>query len=321
MYQRRRVNIIRNQYKPRDYIKVGNYNLVIDLDATVPDDSYLLIQGSEIGYVEPSRIRETYLKLADELIKSTHISRGYLESLFKKFKVRSRVIQSKSNIMLSDRPVIPGSSMKGAVRSRLEYKFNVVNGVSLSCYSVLSGRDIPLTFKRRHLKYWGREIDVNRNSCSALKGGYVCIVCDIFGAPGLVSRVYFENFYPENGVKLHDILINRVNFRVIPPGTHFKGKIYCKNFDLKDLALLLLGLEIFTRSPILIGRFKYRFNPKVGGKTYDDRFFGLLKLSIEDIESYPKWEYRDIDEVIKASYKIIQEMASKGYIDVNRGVL
>jgi len=82
----------------------------------------------------------------------------------------------KSFIRINGKMVIPGTSLKGVVRS-------IAEAVSYSCYTVSKGIS--------HEKLPNRVYDRNKN----------CIVCHIFGSMGHKSRVQFSDCYivSENG--------------------------------------------------------------------------------------------------------------------------
>jgi len=315
------INIIKRPYTPRDILSENRYNIIIEFEARVHEKSYLLIEGADIHYAESNKIRKIGMRLADEIIEKDRLNRSVLQALLNKYKLAGEIIQKRSSIDISHMPIIPSSSLKGAIRSRLEYKFIIKNGSSYSCYSVIAMR-FDREKAKRHISFWGEDISNIRQSCNLNISPDVCRVCDIFGAPGLSSRVDFSDALPISRVRLIPVEIFGTNYYVIPPGGRFKFDAICRNFNMEDLGLVLLAMEVYSNTPIIIGRFKYRYNPLVGGKYGDEYYFGLLHLKILNVRYvYPGWDYKDLSEVIKASREAIEHYVKDGYLDPDRGVI
>ena len=320
-----KVNIRGSKYTRRDTLDKGRHNIILDFKATIPSNSYLFVGGTRIIELDASKILNQSRSLGEEILTLTMLTDREMDSILNKLKKLSVGIEpSSSTTTLNNVPCIPSSSLKGAIRSRIEYKFQPVNNEVLSCYSVISPREVPIKYKYRHEKFWGEEtIREYRVSCRVDEEYVeVCKVCDIFGAPGLASRVDISNAFPVVDTKLERLKVDNTWYDVIPPNTQFKFTMELKNFSMEDLGLIFVGTEIFTGSPIIIGRFKYRFNPSVGKCINCRYFFGLLKLSVDRIRYvYPDWDYKDLNEVISASRKAIEELVERGYLNLYRGVI
>ena len=317
----RRVEVIREQYTPRDKLLENRWIFTLSFKATVPKDSYIFIGGIEVDYLEARFFRDRVLRLADEVLGISRLSQSVCSQLVKKYRLIGGVRQVPSNIKLGDQPIIPASSLKGAVRSRLEYKFRVRDGKTYSCYCIAQPRSIAREYAKRHLKFWGEDVDIYLQSCNLNISERVCRVCDIFGAPGLASRVDFSDLKPTSKVQLDSVRVFGSEYKVIPPNTEFTFEATCRNFSLEDLGLLLTALELYTNSPIIIGRFKYRYNPIVGEKFNNQYYFGLLKIDLTDVKTYPEWEYGGVEKLLSATRKAIEHYIKDGYLDLERGVI
>jgi len=162
------------------------------------------------------------------------------------------------------RPTIPGSSVKGNVRARLELSFRAVDGRVRSCFLMAGRLTRPPSRGRhgwRHHKLWGDVLMEERKPCNFLREGRVCLICDLFGAPGLKSLIDFSDFVGEE-IELQPMELGMgVRILAAPRGSSFRGKITFRNLKPHELGLLLLGMglkEGRVGGPRLLGRFKYR---------------------------------------------------------------
>ena len=180
-------------------------------------------------------------------------------------------------------PTIPGSSVKGNIRARLELSFRARNGRARSCF-IKAGRLMrPPTPGRhgwRHYRIWGDVILEGREPCNFLKTGEVCLLCDLFGTPGLRSLIDFSDFQGED-VELKPMRLD-YGMRVLaaPEGSRFRGRVVFHNLKPEELGLLLLGMGLIADrrgEPRLLGRFKYRL--RMGRVRYILEALRLSKLS------------------------------------------
>jgi CRISPR-associated RAMP protein (TIGR02581 family) len=160
------------------------------------------------------------------------------------------------------RPYIPGSSLKGALRSGLE--------------SVLRG------LGRRDL--WACEIFEDDGSCVGVSPRdkarakrrepipltevleRCCTACGLFGSPFVAGRVFFHDL-PQlqgsptevrDGVGIDRDLGNakpkvKYDVEVVPAGTRFKLELLLENVDRVRLDLVLQTLDLLHRGEILLG--------------------------------------------------------------------
>ena len=196
-----------------------------------------------------------------------------------------------STTRYGNRPVIPGTSLKGAVRSRLELLFKEANGNVPSCFRLAGpSRSEPApkgTHGWRHQRIWPSSLENRESSCNVIGAEYwedmkVCIVCDMFGAPGLRSRVNFGNLEPVDGVKVVEAQVlvedGRIPFEFIDKNSAFKGIISLEGLSLEELGLLSIAMRLLEDRPILIGRFKYVKHRVRRNNIEVEEWFGRLNI-------------------------------------------
>ncbi len=179
---------------------------------------------------------------------------------------------------------IPGSSLKGAIRSRIEHllkPFEMGGRLhSFSCY-IIQDPSPAVQPSKGHEAMWGKDATYVRDQC---RGAAACYVCDLFGNPNLGSRVYFSDAAMTEGdvVRLEDLEVEAA-----VPGSRFTLSISGVNMSYLDLGLLLLGLGIIHGKPILLGMYKYRFQPSIGNTKYKGRYvLGPLKFKLIGFEEH-----------------------------------
>lgn len=186
-------------------------------------------------------------------------------------------------IKYDNKPIIPGSSLKGCIR-------HIANIVSDGCVA-----DVNTLFKNKKYKNKYR-FELREIRCSTSN---MCIICDMFGMKGRKSKVIFSDlvsdnaqlkkinlntqfspgvgneFYHDNktlrGYKLYKTECEHykgksTNFvEVVKSGAIFKGKIIYYDLTETELNLLCYSLGLGAH-----------FNPKIGG--YKNDGLGQVKI-------------------------------------------
>lgn len=150
-------------------------------------------------------------------------------------------------------PVIPGSSIKGALRSITESIFSE-SGIDVC----IPGASIPKTERRkRHGEDYAR--DLGRLPPCDHSRGNVCPVCDIFGAASLSGRAMFLDARPEPEsdivpIKRTHVAIRRdtnaqsdgslMELEAIDEGAIFMGTIRIVNAEDWQIGAILRALEV-----------------------------------------------------------------------------
>lgn len=314
----RGLQLDRRPYTGRDAAGDNRFNVSIKARMRVLDNSYLFTGSLVAGAKVREDVAEKLYSISSRLQAGELTLDQAVRSIDQLYKQVVEIRASKRQPVLNSKIIIPGSSVKGAIRSRVEYKL----APKLSCYSVIGAAMPPAKFYQRHITFWGKDIlqDINyRRTCSVERDGRVCLVCDLFGSHSLASRVFFSDAILERGdiTALGDLGITAVR-----PGSTFTLRIDGFSFSWIDLGLLFLGMEIFSGSPIIMGAYKYRFNPRVGSAYRGRFYFGLVKFEITGVQEFltSRLAGLSIGDIISRA----RDELSRSYggdIDWNRGVL
>jgi len=213
-----------------------------------------------------------------------------LEKLIKNkgFETAARELATKISAgymgfaMAGGKPCIPGSSVKGNIRSRIELSLVNRNGRVRSCFiraSQPAFANSPNAW--RHKKVWGNVLYEDRGpQCDLTKNNKVCLVCDIFGTAGLTSLVMFSDFVG-NSISLQRLDAGHgMKLITAPPGSRFKGTIVFYSLKPYEIGLLLHGMGLtnsVTGRNVMIGRLKY-----VGGA--GGRPFGKVRYTVNSMK-------------------------------------
>jgi len=179
-------------------------------------------------------------------------------------------------------PIIPGSSLKGSIRQRIEhlFVFNVAKNFIHSCFINQSRGFIKIDdYNRRFINIYGIDGQIQERGRDQ-PPNKVCIVCDLFGAPSLASRISFSDAYPVETIELVEITIEEgAKIFCVPPDTDFRFQVNIINHKMEQTGLLLKGMNILQQRPILLGQFKY-----IKNKVKDEsNFFGRVQFSLEKV--------------------------------------
>lgn len=201
--------------------------------------------------------------------------------------------------------VIPGSSLKGVCRSRIELlqKADIKGDVG-SCFIKASQPVTKAPQKGmsgwRHYKIWNAVLGEGRGKeCQATRWEYyediqVCKTCDVFGTSGLTSKVFFGNLTSNNAGTAEVTLDFNEKAEIVKPKANFEGEIVFTSCNLSDIGLVFIGLNLHSENkPILIGKNKYRKRlvvegpPQIKGKEIE---FGIINLNITKIIIPPRFK-------------------------------
>lgn len=260
------VSVLRR--RPRDRSKLEGLHGVVY--TTLVSESYIHV-GSSTALFE---INEGLLA---KLIES---GRRDVEGLARAVKFEE---VAQFNV-IGDRAAIPGSSIKGNVRSRLELSFRPKGGYVRSCFIKARAPLVKGPLKGahgwRHFRVWGDVLFEERGPpCDLTKMSEVCLVCDLFGTAGLKSLIDFSDFISEGYARdVLEQLSLEYGMRLVAatPNSRFSGRILFRNLSRSELGLLLLvGMRV-GRS-VLLGRLKYR-------REVSGRPFGRARYEVEAIE-------------------------------------
>ncbi|NET52954.1 MAG: CRISPR-associated RAMP protein [Merismopedia sp. SIO2A8] len=209
-------------------------------------------------------------------------------------------------------PLIPGSSFKGAMRSRLESFLRGIDPKRAIDPSELVNKDISERVKK--LK------ETHKNNDKALTAALIEMTDDVskvFGSPWQAgkfqvqdlmvdlneeTRTWFGQYQERDGVS-----INRdtetaedgrlYDFQVVPAGTRFKFRAIVENAEEWELGLLMIGLNQFEREQVPLG----------GGRS---RGLGVVKLELTD-----QWwvDYDNPDELLTYLQRLVNNEIDEHY--------
>ncbi len=173
-----------------------------------------------------------------------------------------------------DYPFIPGSSLKGALRSHLEslVRGRVPQNADLNRFACdLTNSECLDADRMQRLKNKYRDNDAGLAEAVAEKS---CLICQTFGSPWLASPVrirdlpvvaaeWLGQFDVRDGVAIDrdkgTTSEGRLyNYEVVPAGTRFELCITAENLKAWQRGLLYLGLRGLKRGDVALGGFTSR---------------------------------------------------------------
>ena len=245
-----------------------------------PVDSYLHVGTGALRLV----VDETWLRQR----VATAATRQRLERLVSELSEGIQLDYAQFSLV-AGRPVVPGSSVKGNVRSRIELSLAPRGGVVRCC--LIRATEEPLQppppgeHGWRHFRIWARALEFEREpACEYTEEeeGQVCLCCDLFGTAGLQGLVEFGDLLGER------VSIERVSLptgeklEAARPGSTFAGRVSFRNLKAWELGLLLYGMGLRdsrTGKPVLLGKVKYRRHPGL--------VFGVVRYEVAALELAP----------------------------------
>lgn len=201
-------------------------------------------------------------------------------------------------------PLIPGSSFKGAMRSRLESFLRGINPNLAEDPANFTSSATNNYVKDLKEKYKNNDLELTQELVEMTD-----LTSRLFGSPWIASKfqvrdltvvpdTWFGQYQERDGVaidrdtetaadgKLYD-------FQVVPAGTQFQFKAVVENAEKYELGLLMIGLHQFETEQIPLG----------GGRS---RGLGVVKLDIEkmywlDVENDPEKLLTYLQELVNSN--------------------
>lgn len=232
-------------------------------------------------------------------------------------------------------PVVPGSSVKGNVRSRLELSFVPKEDTVKACFIRASPpRPTPRLGQHgwRHYRIWERALQGNRGApCSHTEGWErceVCILCDLFGTAGLSGLISFSDFVGSETSIAKLNLLTGEKLEAAVPGSKFRGEVFFMNLEPVELGLLFFGMGLRDSrvgKPVLLGKLKYRRDlPYIFGVVrYEVEVLKLARLSkplkVDGTEMAPgsTLEGGQLDRLVGELVKLTQREFGGELVDVD----
>ena len=243
-------------------------------------DSYLHVGTGALRLV----IDEAWLRQRVPAAKS----RQQLEQLVSELSEKIQLDYAQFSMVVG-RPAVPGSSVKGNVRSRLELSFVPKDGSVRCCLTRATEEPLepppPGEHGWRHFRIWRQALEFEREpACEYTEEeeGQVCLCCDLFGTAGLQGLVEFSDFLGEGARVRRVDLPTGEKLEAARPGSTFAGRVSFRNLKAWELGLLLYGMGLRdsrTGKPVLLGKVKYRRYPKL--------VFGVVRYEVAALELAP----------------------------------
>jgi CRISPR-associated RAMP protein (TIGR02581 family) len=215
------------------------------------------------------------------------------------------------------RPLIPGSSFKGALRSRLEGFLRGINPESAKDPNELTSRESMKWLKDTKEKHdkisqsksessekYNRDFELTKELLSKIDKD---LASRLFGSPWLAGKLqirdltvqgdnWFGQYQERDGVAIDRDTETaadgrKYDFQVVPAGTIFDFKSVAENLEEAELGLLMLGLMQFENEMIPLG----------GGRS---RGLGVVKLELTEM----RWvEPRNPQELLDYMRNLVNE--------------
>lgn len=178
-----------------------------------------------------------------------------------------------------DRPLIPGSSLRGVIRSQIERIVRTMEPRSNeegffgrgACNPVVGAEWCITSDRMKDIRVEAKEKTEPDKWLGETIWDESCRVCRTFGNSWFASRVRIADLHLVNpdkfrierrdGVAIHrekDTVQHKYDFEVLPKDTTFKLRITAENLSEAELGLLWLGLHELGEGNVLIGGFKGR---------------------------------------------------------------
>jgi CRISPR-associated RAMP protein (TIGR02581 family) len=189
------------------------------------------------------------------------------------------------------KPLIPGSSFKGALRSRLE---SFLRGIDSSLAE--DPADFTNATRNNYVKELKEQFKDNDLELTKNLLKMTDLISHLFGSPWIASKfqvrdltvlpdTWFGQYQERDGVSIDRDTETAANsklydFQVVPAGTKFEFRAVVENAKDWELGLLMIGLHQFETEQIPLG----------GGRS---RGLGVVKLEIDkmrwvDVEDNPQ---------------------------------
>lgn len=240
----------------------------------------------------------------------------------------------KSRYRGEDTVIIPGSSLKGVIRSRYERIVDLFGGECCDIFNDKSRCNDKINGKKaRPYEEQGEYVYQ-----------YVCPACKLFGSLNIASRIYIADAYPVGDCILGErtgVGINRItgaaqkgalyDFEVVEDGT-FQVEITLKNYELYQMVLLLYVLKDLDEGYVSLGAASTRGNGRMEVKKLDICFRDYRKdvkgwkgaIDSQEIPLYQKyhveyeWKVPFFREMTLQNLNIDEMLANCEEVDVQK---
>jgi len=166
-------------------------------------------------------------------------------------------------------PFIPGSSLRGVLRSHVERIVRAFEDVDHGRGACSPTNTTEWCIKPEDIKALREKLRNEPEKLAQEVFQKSCRVCRVFGSPWLASRVRVSDLPCTNGAQAEkrdavaidrekETVANKYDFEAVPVGSKFALEIIAENLNEMERGLLWLGIEELQRGQILLGGFKSR---------------------------------------------------------------
>jgi CRISPR-associated RAMP protein (TIGR02581 family) len=197
-----------------------------------------------------------------------------------------------------ERPFIPGSSLKGALRGHLEavVRGMAPDGIDLRCLACDPTDDKGLCVDADRMRVLRDRYGDDDARLTEILAEELCLVCRTFGSPWWASPVrvrdltvvadeWFGQFDVRDGVAIDrdkgTVAVGPYDYEVVPAGTRFALHIEAENLEPWQHGLLWLGLRALKNGDVALGGFTSRGLGWVKLEDGDVRFFEGARALLE----------------------------------------
>jgi CRISPR-associated RAMP protein (TIGR02581 family) len=166
------------------------------------------------------------------------------------------------------RPVIPGSGLKGPVRSHIEALLRALqpeDNPFLACDMDYENKGSACVNYEDVRQIIDRGLPTDERDAEIMNS--LCLTCRVFGSPWMASKVMFRDamladdswaqVYPiRDGVSIdrdRGIVKEKYDYEIVPSHTRFIFKMQLDNASDEEMGLMLLALKALEQEQILFG--------------------------------------------------------------------
>jgi len=199
-----------------------------------------------------------------------------------------------------DVPCIPGSSLKGVIRSEVEYLLKEAHKdhSGIDCCNIIDYRNSCGGKNNRRIQRIMKDTRRNEELESILSK--FCYACQLFGSPNYKGRVRLSDSFPVDNYssynleKLHGIAIDRLS------GENSPGSLYSIQYISPGsiFSFRLSGINLTTQQIGLLFASLYRLHwgyRRLGG--FGTKGFGKIKLNLNRVSLGKKKINGDFSEI------------------------
>lgn len=261
--ERRQYGLRVRRIEPTPMDKIDNNLVSAQIDFKLETKTPLFIWGG-YGRGDPKQIiNKLYSSFPSEKAKLERFLKNVVYEHKRAIEKIDRMAKSIPREFYSVSPhntVIPSSSIKGAVRSRLEHLFRAQDDSVGCCYCIPKRSRTPPSPYFRSLYS-----PSHRSKCELTDDRTkACVVCNIFGAQGLASHVRFSDATPEGKLRMEYFKVRpskhrqfEIPIKAVAPASCFKFNMHCQNLKLEEVGLVFMAMRLHEGKSILMGSYKY----------------------------------------------------------------